>query len=803
MASSETLAFDGPLAQALRRQRDPALVVAADIRRAGNPKILFANDAFCRLHDQTGGDLVGQPIDVLFGPNGDHHGLRKITWAVAGRRPCEFEAEVYRRDGSSFVSELSVTPVLNDDETALCFVVSERDITERRRAEILAAGQTKILERVAARAPLSETLRQLAKMVELMSADYLVAIRVLDDEGNDLVRVATEPLMSKWTDNSGRTPRLEAFPVKQESRRAGIYIHREMHDIAYLPSGDELREEGVRRAWVKPVVSAAGAVNGVFALLAKHDREPNDHELDLIELASHLTAVAIESKSGERALGRSEERFRDVVEAVSDWIWETNAEHRLTFVSPGQEDLLGHAPSDLLGKRVMRFVRPAVGRGPAIDPDTHQSFKDVFLEVDDTNGNTHRIRVSGRPVFAADGSFAGYRGAASDVTHEEEVAALARLATERLNMAVESIDQGFLLFDADDRLVICNSRAGEIVPEIADLLKPGISFTEIVRAGIARDVYDLPAERRRTALAARLERHHSPRGPFEIPLRDSRWLRVDERTTRDGGVVAVWTDITEAKRREVALHEAKDAAELASRSKSEFLANISHELRTPLNAIIGFAEVMDKELFGMLGNDHYRDYVRDISDSGRHLLQLINDLLDVSKIEVGRLEVEDSDLQIAGVVETCVRMVRERARNADVGLKVDVAPDLPTIRADERKLKQIVLNLLSNAVKFTPAGGHIWASAMANADGGVTIIVKDDGIGIAADDIPEALNVFGQIDGSLSRKYEGAGLGLPLSKALTELHGGQLDIHSVIGSGTEVFVHLPADRVVGEAVAAQ
>lgn len=803
MASSETLAFDGPLAQALRRQRDPALVVAADIRRAGNPKILFANDAFCRLHDQTGGNLVGEPIDVLFGPNADHQGLRKISWAIAGRRPCEFEAEVYRRDGSSFVSELSVTPVLNDDETALCFVVSERDITERRRAEILAAGQTKILERVAVRAPLSETLRQLAKMVELMSTDYLVAIRVLDDEGNDLVRVASDVLMSKWTDSGVGEARLEAFSAKRESRRAGIYIHREMQDIAFLPSGRVLDEEGVRRAWVKPVVSAMGAINGVFALLAKHDREPNDHELDLIELASHLTAVAIESKAGERALGRSEERFRDVVEAVSDWIWETNAEHRLSFVSSGQEDLLGHAPSDLLGKHVMRFVRPTVGRGPMVDPDTHQSFKDVFLEVDDTDGNTHRIRVSGRPVFAADGSFAGYRGAASDVTHEEEVAALARLATERLNMAVESIDQGFLLFDSDDRLVICNSRAGEIVPEIADVLKPGISFTEIVRAGIARDVYDLPSDRRRTALAARLDRHHNPRGPFEIPLRDSRWLRVDERTTRDGGVVAVWTDITEAKRREVALHEAKDAAELASRSKSEFLANISHELRTPLNAIIGFAEVMDKELFGKLGNDHYRDYVRDISDSGRHLLQLINDLLDVSKIEVGRLEVEDSDLQIAAVIESCIRMVRERARNADVGLRVDVAPDLPMIRADERKLKQIVLNLLSNAVKFTPAGGHIWTSAMPNADGGITIIIKDDGIGIAADDIPEALNVFGQIDGSLSRKYEGAGLGLPLSKALTEMHGGQLDIHSVIGSGTEVFIHLPADRVVGEAVAAQ
>ncbi|WP_119419002.1 ATP-binding protein [Desertibaculum subflavum] len=234
-----------------------------------------------------------------------------------------------------------------------------------------------------------------------------------------------------------------------------------------------------------------------------------------------------------------------------------------------------------------------------------------------------------------------------------------------------------------------------------------------------------------------------------------------------------------------------------NRAKTDFLANVSHELRTPLNAIIGFSEMMREEAFGPLGDGKYREYINDIHDSGSHLLRLINDILDLSKIESGKADLADEVIDLARVMRACVRIVAERAEEGGIALNSDIAPGLKAIRGDERKMKQILINLLSNAIKFTTAGGRVEATVGLLASGEIEFAVADTGIGIAAEDIPRVTEPFVQVDSGLDRRYEGTGLGLTLTKAMTEQHGGRLEIESAVGAGTTVRVVLPADRVVG------
>lgn len=253
--------------------------------------------------------------------------------------------------------------------------------------------------------------------------------------------------------------------------------------------------------------------------------------------------------------------------------------------------------------------------------------------------------------------------------------------------------------------------------------------------------------------------------------------------------------ITRQHETNVELAAAKARAETENLEKSKFLANISHELRTPLNAIIGFSEIIKDEVMGALGNDQYKDYVKDIHSSGVHLLSLINDILDYSKAEAGKLEVEVLDVDVTKIMKSCLRLVSPRAESAGVALIDEIPNEHFVIKTDAKRLKQIVLNLLSNSVKFTPANGkvtlHLWYNVTKES---LVVEVSDTGIGIAPKDISKVMSTFGQVENEYNRKYEGTGLGLPLSKKLVELMGGTFHIESDVGKGTKVTINLPKDQ---------
>ncbi len=261
-------------------------------------------------------------------------------------------------------------------------------------------------------------------------------------------------------------------------------------------------------------------------------------------------------------------------------------------------------------------------------------------------------------------------------------------------------------------------------------------------------------------------------------------------------------EVAQRRHAEQELRRARDESELANRSKTEFLANMSHELRTPLNAIIGFSEIMRDELLGALGDRRYAQYAADIHGSGAHLLEIINDILDLSKIEAGKHELIEETVELPAIVRSCVMFLSERASGGGVELVQRLPDDLPSLRADPRKIKQILLNLLSNAVKFTAAGGTVTVAAARDASGGITLEVADTGIGIDPADFAKVLAPFGQVDSGLGRKYEGTGLGLPLARAFAELHGGSLVLASRPGVGTQVTVQVPPSRVIGRDMAA-
>ncbi|HYD64959.1 ATP-binding protein [Azospirillum sp.] len=361
-----------------------------------------------------------------------------------------------------------------------------------------------------------------------------------------------------------------------------------------------------------------------------------------------------------------------------------------------------------------------------------------------------------------------------------------------LDQALESMSEGFVVYDAERRLVVANRRYAELFPHLADLLTPGVPFSRIAERAAAVMVPNGTEEERRAWIAWRLTAHKDQQ-TFEQALPNGRVVQSTQADLPDGGMVSVHRDVTATKQAEERLADAKEAAERAHRMKSEFLSNISHELRTPLNAIIGFAQVLEQGDSG--GNEALRiEYARDIRASGEHLLTIINDVLDMSKLEAGAMLLHETECDLGRLVIGASGILREQARSAGVVLQIDT-PDGPLpVRADERLMRQVVLNLVSNAIKFTDAGGTVRVGAARSEAGDARITVADTGVGVAPEHLPKIFQPFYQADSTVSRRRGGTGLGLPISLAIMRMHQGWLDVASAPGEGTTAVATLPAQR---------
>jgi two-component system cell cycle sensor histidine kinase PleC len=442
---------------------------------------------------------------------------------------------------------------------------------------------------------------------------------------------------------------------------------------------------------------------------------------------------------------------------------------------------------------------------------------DQTFRMQHTNGHWIWLRV--RCELSQGSGDAGNHliGIAVDITEQKSLAEKTVEADLRLRDAIETIPEAFVLWDADDRLVLCNSHFQRLhkLPESA--VAPGTSYETIIEVGSMPEVRTRLAETSALAPGART---------FEAQLDNGSWLHISERRTKDGGYVSVGTDITRIKEHEQKLidndlrlratvtdlklsqatleqqaleladlaqkySDEKNRAEEANQTKSKFLANMSHELRTPLNAIIGFSEIMGSGMFGTLGSEKYHEYCHDILTSGHYLLEVINDILDMSKIEAGRMKLDMETLDLSKTLAESVRVVSGRAEDKHLMLDADIGADIPVV-ADRRAVKQILINLLSNAVKFTPEGGRVVVRSRVLHDR-IVLLIADTGIGIAPQSLRRLGKPFEQVESQLTKSYQGSGLGLAIAKSLTALHGGSMRLRSKLGAGTVVALSLPRE----------
>ncbi len=509
-------------------------------------------------------------------------------------------------------------------------------------------------------------------------------------------------------------------------------------------------------------------------------------------------------------------------------LWDFDFANREFFWSRSMYDMLGLPASDktLSFGDAARLMHPndnslyelarAVAKGKAGQIDQ-------ILRIRHAGGHYVWMRVRAQVIRTNSGQV-HMIGIAMDVTEQHRLAQRYAEADQRLADAIECTSEAFVLWDKNDRLVMCNAHYQQAYGLPDSVLMPGTERSAVAAAA-ARPVIE-----RRIADADRSGYSVTT----EVQLADERWLQINERRTRDGGTVSVGTDITLLKRHQERLRESerrnnatiddlsasrqilerqkselsvantnylaeKDRAEAANKAKSEFLANMSHELRTPLNAILGFSEILQNQMFGPLGSEKYDEYARDIHDSGKHLLNVINDILDMSKIEAGHVKLSCETIDLVPLIEECLRFTSVPAASKNIQVDQRFVTGR-TLTADRRAMKQILLNLLSNAVKFTNNGGRI-AVRLRDVGQGVMLTIADTGIGIPKSALGKIGQPFEQVQSQYAKSKGGSGLGLAISRSLATLHQGTMNIRSREGVGTVISVYIPDQPASQDALA--
>lgn len=551
----------------------------------------------------------------------------------------------------------------------------------------------------------------------------------------------------------------------------------------------------------------------------------------LVLLGGAFHWQAARAAEADKTLAVATERLDKALDRGRCGLWDWDIARGRIFWSRSMFDMLGLKPSgDYLSygevaERLHPDDEPIEHFAEAMLKGERASFDQEF-RMRHSDGHWMWLRARAELAPAPGEQAPHLVGIVIDITQQKLADRLNQEAELRLKDAIENISEAFVLWNSDNQLVMCNSKYQQFHSLPLGVCVPGTPYEEVTRS--AKE----PVVRQRVPLA---HGEVQEGNTFEVQLGDGRWLQINERRTKDGGFVSVGTDITALKLHEERLLDSerellntvrdlqksrmtleqqsqrladlaekysreKTRAEEANRSKSEFLANMSHELRTPLNAIIGFSEVMVQQFFGAMGSDKYVDYARDIHKSGQYLLDVISDILDMSKIEAGRLQLEIKPSSIPAIIEESLRIVVPRAQEGKVDILLKV-PKLLDLEADKRALKQVFINLLANAVKFTPEGGRVSLTAK-RKDQMIVVVIADSGIGIPASDLEKLGRPFEQVENQFTKTKSGSGLGLAISKSLVELHGGSLTVDSEERKGTTVTVLLPRVAVQAQSLPA-
>jgi two-component system cell cycle sensor histidine kinase PleC len=697
-----------------------------------------------------------------------------------------------------------------------------------------------------------EIERNARATLALSAGELINAVRLLPDHAA-LDGATGVNLLSRTADHSGMGNRLVlaltdgSFRIVSVSPEGIPWQGRELDDL--ISSGQPLFMFGDRagvmevevggRDWYAAVSIDDKRANAAAALISADDlfggwRRTVSLNVTLFVLTASILLVilyayftqAARAQAADRIYADAHQRIDLALARGRCGLWDWDMVRGRMYWSRSMYDMLGYEPTD----RMLSFGEVAdIIHGDdgdlfelanrIVSHDIH--FIDQVFRMRHACGQWVWMRVRAH-VIDPDAAELQLIGIAVDVTEQRQMALRSEAADMRLRTAIENTSESFVLWDAANRLVMCNTKFQQDHGLRERDIAPGTQ-----REAIEARMKPLLSERR-------LASANGPRGAatYERQLADGRWLQVTELKTRDGGTVSIGTDITQLKQNQEKLVESErrlmatihdlsvarraetektrelvelnkkymretERAEAASRAKSEFLANMSHELRTPLNAIIGFSEVMESGLFGPLGAERYLEYARDIHSSGSYLLGVINDILDMSKIEAGQFNMEREEISLGRLISETVRVISLQAAKKSITVETDIADNM-SLFADKRAIKQIVINLLSNAVKFTGEGGHISVRAR-NVANAMLITIEDNGCGIPRDKIGKLGRPFEQVQNQFTKSHAGSGLGLAISRSLAELHGGALKIRSTEGAGTIVSVRIPARRMASEA----
>jgi len=751
-------------------------------------RIVFANQAAKDIFGGDGsGDLVGMPIMEIVHPDYRDLVLARVEQTLEEESVASYiDQKLLRLDGSSFFAEVAGSPVTFDGKSAVQTIV--RDITQRKEAEEALKEARLDLERrveertialsleIDERRKTQEELAERNRLFDLLAKNLPSVFWVCTPDLSKMIYVS--PAYEKIWGQS-----CESLYAAPKSFTAVIHPDDLPRVLETLSTADP------KNGW--DLEYRIGTPDGGLRWI--HDRGlpvmAGNEVLFMTGMASDITR----RREAQIALRKSEERFRNFFENSSYSMAIADMDGNWLMVNETFANLLGYTPEELKAishrdlthpddvaediawlKRVIRGAdEPLIREKRYIHKNGEAVWVDITVNIarDD----------HGYPVYIY--------GLIGDATARKK-------AEERLEDFADSASDRFWEMDAELRFTM-NTRRSDSTAYPPPESVIGKKRWEIV--GVDPETDPHWGEHKRI-----MEAH--------LPFRSFDFETIDE-----NGISAFWStsgnpvfgenglfkgyrgtaaDVTKTKRAQIEMIQARKEAEAANVAKSEFLASMSHELRTPLNAIIGFSDTIRRQVFGELGHDKYVEYISDINRSGAHLLELINDILDVSAVEAGKVELRNDEFEVGLAIKETVRLVETRAKENGVALHIDVDEGLPRFLADQRRVLQILLNLLSNALKFTEKGGEVSTSAQLNDHGDLVIVVFDTGIGMDAEGLQKAIEPFGQVDSTLSRKYEGTGLGLPLTKSLTEMHGGTFKIESTVGEGTKVTLVFPKARLV-------